>query len=1730
MEDLWRLVDDEVDAIGEFPTDRGWDLETVHDPTGARARSSYVNKGGFLADAVDFDAEFFGISPREALAMDPQQRIMLEVSWEALERAGIDPTTLKNTDVGVYAGSVSQEYSTLVEAASADLAAYTSTGSISSVLSGRVAYKLGLRGPAVSVDTACSSSLVALHLAAQSIRSGECHMALAGGVTIMARPNRFAEFSSHGALSPDGRCRAFADSADGTGWSEGIGMVVVERLSDAQRLGHNVLAVMRGSATNQDGASNGLSAPSDVAQEDVIRRALADAELKPDDVDLIEAHGTGTTLGDPIEAQAILATYGQGRGDCGPVYLGSLKSNIGHTQGAAGIGGVIKMVQAMRHGTMPKSLHIDAPSSHVDWDSGDVRLLTQARQWPAAGRPRRAAVSAFGISGTNAHVIVEEAPPSAGGDPAEPEPNGPVAWPLSAHSAPALREQAARLAEHVDSRPGLSMAGIGHSLAVARADFHHRAVAIASDREATVEALRAFATNGQAESVVHGLSANRGRPVFVFPGQGPQWTGMGVELARAFPAFAESMTACAEALRPFTGRDLWDDLDSGAETIDVVQPALWAVMVSLAKLWRSFGVEPAAVVGHSQGEVAAAVVSGALSLEDGARVIASRSTLARRLSDLGDIVSVALPVSEVEKRIAGHGGLGIAAVNGPTATVVVGDNAAVDSFMSACEADDVHARRIPSGYPTHSAMVEPLHDELCAMLDGIRPRRGDIPLWSTVTRQRVSGAEMDEEYWFRNLRHTVQLEPVVRDLATSGHHAFIEMSAHPVLTPAVEEIGEHAGVEVFATGSLRRDDGGADRFLTSLAETHTNGVDVDWAAAHPGASIVDLPTYAFQRERYWVEPAPTAGVAVGMEPVAHGLLGARLRLADTDGFVFTGQVSLKTHGWLADHAVDGRPLLPGVALIELVGYAGAGIGSPRVEDLVIHSPLYLDHAAADIQVTIGEPDEYGARPVEVYSRNEADEEWTRHVDGAVAPSKDATDPGPRQWPPAGAQRVDLDGLYDDLAAQGYEYGPVFQGLTTAWRLGDELFGEVELPQEQHSAAQRFGLHPAAFDAALHTVFLGREPDAPLSLPFNWSGVDVYPNAATSLRVQMKPLGGEALTATIVDDSGQLVARIEKLTLRQLQARRRELYRVGWTPAAPTRSVDAASWPVLATSTDPKLPADPVDGVIVSVDDSALRPAVSHTLRLMQSWLAQERFADAAMVFRISGDSPTTAAVAGLVRSAQTEHPGRFGVIDIDDVSQGLGPALGLLVDGEPDVRVRDGRASVPRLEVAPGPDIASTDDVDRIDPDRTIVITGGTGTLGGVLARHLVDHYHARHLLLTSRRGMDAPGATELVAELKGLGANVDVTACDMSDREAVRQLLTGIDVGTVIHTAAVLDDGVIEALDDDRLCRVLDAKAEAATHLDELTGEDLGAFIMFSSVAGVIGSGGQANYAAANAYLDGLARERRRRGLPGISMAWGFWSLRSTHTGRLEGRDVGRIAGLGVAEMTTEEALALFDAAVDSEEPCPVTSRLDRRKLGEPDTPPVLRGLATGKRRGGRDTVDSGGSADLRARLTAGSVAENQRTLLDLVRNHAANVLRRSSAAQVAADKAFRDMGFDSLTAVELRNRLNRATGLRLLSAVAFDHPTPTALAEHLGEQLGVSAEDPGEVVRAELDQWESRLESLTADAHARDQVVKRLEDLLGRWRDEPRPDSKVITEESIATASDDEMFAILDRELGNG
>ncbi|MEU8629852.1 type I polyketide synthase [Streptomyces sp. NPDC048669] len=1757
-EDLWRLVDDGVDAITPFPADRGWDIDGLFDPDPGRAGRTYVREGGFLSGVDRFDPAFFGISPREALAMDPQHRLLLEVAWEAFEHAGIDPGTVRGTPTGVYAGLMYSDYAGRFAETPEHVEGHLGIGNAGSVASGRIAYTLGLEGPAITVDTACSSSLVALHLAAQALRRGECSLALAGGVTVMSGPNSFVEFSRQRALAPDGRCKAFAASADGTGWAEGAGMLLMTRLSLARRAGHRVLAVVRGSAVNQDGASNGLTAPHGPAQQRVIRQALSDARLEPADVDAVEAHGTGTRLGDVIEAEAFLAAYGRAGARENPLWLGSVKSNFGHTQAAAGMAGVMKMVQAMEHGVLPRTLHADEPTPRVDWSSGAVSLLTRAVPWPRTGRPRRAGVSSFGISGTNAHVLLEQAPEADrrapdDGPAAAPEPSATaLPFPVTARSAAGLRAQARRLHDDVAARPGTRLLDLGFSLATTRAAFEHRAVVVAGDRDGLLASLDAVAEGKQRPGVSTSGPRPAGPVVFLFTGQGSQRAGMGRELYETHPVYARSFDETCALLDPLLPKPLREVVfaDDGAEgpdesgllhTTRFAQPALFALEVALFRLLESWGVRPDIVTGHSVGEVAAAHAAGVLSLPDACVLVAARGRLMDELPAGGAMAAVRADESEIAAYLAGREReVDIAALNGRW-VVVAGDEPAVLEAVAYWREQGCEATRLRVSHAFHSARMEPMLDAFAVVARGITYSPPVLPLVTVVRGRPVTDAEVcSPGYWVDHVRRPVRFTDSVRVLRERGAAHYVELGPDGVLSgitrdclsdmEATAPTTDGAASAPLVVPTLRGPRPEAEALLTTVAALHAHGVSVDWHAvfAGRGALRTELPRYAFQRGRYWLEAdRPEAQAEPDAEP--HPFLRSATSTADDDGLLLSGVLSLRDHPWLADHEVLGTVLLPATAFVDMAVHAGDRVGAPVLEELTLTAPLSLpSDETVELQVKVARPDAGGRRTVVFHARPRTpgyDGPWNRHAAGILA-SQELPEPAavPGPWPPAGGVPLPLDagpgeGFYDRLAHGGLRYGPAFQGLRGAWRLGNDILAEVVLPVEEHGNAGRFVLHPALLDSVLHTMMLGGVTPVPddsgsgVSLPFAWSGVRLYASGARRLRVRVSPAAGSGVRLELTDGSGAPVATVGSLVLRPLPREQLKdvrahgdcLFRQGWVrlPDSPVPAPAPGVWALLGepgpglrgillpSGGRPKAYVDPASAgadapdVVIACPpltgtDGVDRASAAHrmagwALRLVQDWLAEERLSNSRLVVLTSGavvtGSETAADAAngdaalvcapvwGLLRSAQTENPGRFALVDVDDYPASEAALAQVLASREPQTAVREGVVLVPRLVQASR---ATTDEgaARRLDPGGTVLITGGSGSLGVSFARHLVVAHGVRHLLLVGRRGADAPGAVELRAELAGLGAEVTVAACDVADRTALAALLATVPrehpLTGVVHTAGVLDDGVIAALTPERMDRVLRPKVDAALALHELTRDsDLAVFALFSSVAGVFGSGGQGNYAAANSFLDALAQHRRSIGLPGTSLVWGPWQQSGGMTAGLASADLRRMARSGLVPLRTDEGLALFDTAVESGEAVLVAARLNGEVRGTADAP-LSRLPGRGPVR--RTPAEPEARDSLRRRLAGTPSGEHGALFLSEVRTEAAAALGYTAGqSAIEADRPLAELGLDSLAAVELRNRLATMTELALPATLLFDHPTPRAVAAYLEERYsGTAPETP--------------------------------------------------------------------------
>ncbi|HEU5270195.1 MAG TPA: type I polyketide synthase, partial [Jatrophihabitans sp.] len=1201
------------------------------------------------------------------------------------------------------------------------------TSNAFSVLSGRIAYTFGFEGPAVTLDTACSSSLVAIHLATQSLRNGECTLALAGGVTAMATPDAYIEFSRQRALSPEGRCKAFSADADGASWSEGVGMLLLERLSDARRNGHRILGLLRGTALNQDGRSNGMTAPNGPAQERVIGQALADAGLIARDVDAVEAHGTGTPLGDPIEAQALIATYGQNRPADQPLWIGSVKSNLGHTQAAAGVAGVIKMVQAMQHGKLPATLHAEQASPHVDWSAGAVDLLTEAQPWPRTDHPRRAGVSSFGISGTNAHVIIEEPPaadesvqPTAAAD-------GPSAWLISARTAASLRGQAQRLHAYAGGS-GASAADIGRALVTGRALFKHRAVITGADRASLLANLGQYLSDGPSGEAVEGLARDKVRLAFLCTGQGGQRPGMGRELYQRHPVFAAAFDEACAAVDEHLDRPIrelmWAEPDSPeAELLNhtrYTQPALFVYQVAAIRLLDSLGVRPDAVAGHSVGEYAAAHAAGVWSLADAGRLITTRARLMAGLQAPGAMVAVEASAEEVQPMLAGQEWLvGLAAINSPTSVVVSGDEQTCLTIGEHWRELGRRTRRLPVSHAFHSPLMEPMIAEFTAALDGVELRKPTLTAVNNLTGNDDELDWADPRYWIAQIRRAVRFADTVAGLAAHGVTCYLEIGPDAVLSGLVHGNLADAEPTVIPLGrGAKRPE--AEAFLAGLGQLSITGVPVDWRPVYGDGPDLgpDLPLYAFDKQRYWLADAsPRADVAsAGLRPVEHRLLDAAVEVGDGGQVVYTGRVAGSALPWLADHTVAGAVVVPGTAVLDVVLEVAGQLGCDRVDELMFSAPLVLGESGELFLQVVADPaGADGVRTVRVYSRSD-DAGWQPCASGAVAPGVPA-EPAcdwALNWPPAEAAEVDVPGGYAALLDLGYDYGPAFRGVTAAWTRPGEYFAEVAIAPELD--ADGFGIHPAVLDATFHPLLLAGGTGGELKLPFVFGGVTLAGTGAEVLRVRLA-VDGEDAQVQVTDPAGRLVFGISSLRVRPVSPAALSGgstgpvgYGVDWLPVTAGRDTEAG-WAVLGAGPaggwadlgvaaevpgyrdlDELLatgkPAPDLVAVSFGASGSAELPAdaqalATEALTLLQRWLSEPQLAQSRLVFLTSGavgediTDVAAAAIWGLVRTAQAEHPGRFLLAD---VAGNLDPAqLAAAAAGEHQLAARADAVLAPRV-------------------------------------------------------------------------------------------------------------------------------------------------------------------------------------------------------------------------------------------------------------------------------------------------------------------------------------------------------------------------------------------------------------------------------------------------------------------
>ena len=1773
-EAFWQMLREGRDAVGIVPADR-WDDEALYDPDPLAAGKIASRWGGFVEGVDRFDAAFFGISPREAIRMDPQQRVLLEVATDAFEQAGYTLERLAGSATGIFVGvhGHSSDYLWMQYAEPDEMDAFTGTGTAHNLLAGRLSYMFDLHGPAVVVDTACSSSLVAVHLAVQGLRAGECDAALAAGVNLILTPHFSIAASRMHMLAPDGRCKAFDQRANGFVRGEGCGALALKRLKDAMADGDPVLAVIRGSATNQDGHTNGITAPNGLAQRAVVERALQDAGVAAEDVGYVEAHGTGTALGDPIEIEGLAASVGRPRADGGRCLVGSVKTNIGHLEGAAGVAGLIKATLVVQQGEVPPNLHFTGLNPHINVRGTRFDFPVALQKWDAEGRPRRAGISSFGWSGTNVHMVLEQAPAPAVRSAVEG--SGPFMLPLSARAPEALAELARRYRENLTAEPGAqALADLQFTTAVRRSHHDHRLAVVGRTAKELVAAL----DQALAAVPIATPFGQKPRVVFVFPGQGSQWLGMGRSLLDGEPAFRAAIERCDAAIRAEAGWSLLAELRASPDTsrlreIDVVQPTLFAVEVALAELWRSWGVVPDAVVGHSMGEVAAAHVAGILSLEDAARIICRRSGLLRQIAGKGAMAVVELSSDEAQAALAGHEDrLSVAVSNGPRSTVISGDPVALERVLAALTAREVFCRPVKVDVASHSPQVDVLRDALLEQLGGLAPRKGDIPIYSTVGAELRAGDAFGAEYWVQNLRQPVRFFDSLRGLLSDGHDLFIEMSPHPILLPAVDDAIAHLGASAITLASLRREEDELQVLRSSLGAFYARGGAVDWRrVARDGQATSNLPRYPWQRERFWLDGAGGARPA-WRGSAEHPLLGVRLEAADRPGIwlwenVWGPNAPLCRY----DHELQGLHVLAAAAYVELgLAAASSALGTPAdaVASLDLIEPLRLPQAGERLRVQVVLSSAADPPDFQVFSR--APDRWVLHARvrmGTVdrgAPSKATLEEVRLRCP------VEIPGeaLYARLAAVGVGIREELRGLGRVWAGERELIAECVAPAS--------GVRPggARLPAALLDAAFQLAAVSPRSVASSAAGLDLH----MPMRIEGARLGRLADARSIVvtseadsqthdlvkrqvvffDAQGLRVGEIHEVALRRLEVSPSGrpsdpsawAHRLEWKPmprpdqgtaegkaegrwlvladrrgigrglaaaleargatvvvatvsaalareapsrfqVRPTERTDLAA--LLDAATDGSVP---LRGIVHlwSLDAEAHGdPTVAALLEAQQlgceslvgllQELANRRLEQPPRIFAVtrgaqavvSGEDPfaPTATLWGLGRVAAEEYPEAWGrMIDLDP-SAAAGDSARALLDevvgasSETDVGLRGGARLALRL-VPLGDAVPSRGVVLR--PEASYLVTGGLGDLGLEVARWMAAR-GARSLVLVGRKGLPPReswgegvpealrDAVAVVTELERSGVRVHVASVDVADSVRVRALLEGLRAAGmpplfgVVHTAGTIDDRLIADLDRDSLHRVLRPKLLGASVLArELEGLDLDFFVLFSSLGSLMGPPGQASYAAANAFLDALAARRRARGLPALSVNWGAWTGKGFAATAGGARTAEGLEAQGIGSFSPKAALELLGRLMVGAPAQVAVLPLDPSKFlaSGRHIPPLLADLVRAQPSAG--TPSTGGARGL---ILAMAPAERRAFLETHLQEHVAAVLKLE-VARIEPHRPLGSLGLESLTALELRKRLEATLGLRLSATIVWSYPTVTALAQHLETRLSADAEAP--------------------------------------------------------------------------
>nr|VFJ43000.1 MAG: Acyl transferase domain-containing protein [Candidatus Kentron sp. DK] len=1772
-EAYWRLLRDGVDAVTEVPPDR-WNIDDFYDPDPEAPGKLYTRHGAFLSEVDRFDPRFFGISAREAADMDPQQRLILEVAWEALENAGQAAEKLVDRPVGIFIGQMMTDYESMMSAGHPeDITAYTGTGGNASFVAGRLSYALGLQGPSLAVNTTCSSSLTAIHLACQSLRSGESEMALAGGVQVNVFPNSAIFMSKVLALSPDGRCKTFDASADGIARGEGCGVVVLKRLSKALADGDNVLALVRGSAIAHDGPSSGLSVPNRLSQEKVIRQALDNAGIKPEEVGYVEAHGTGTSLGDPIEMRALGVVFGKTHSKDSPLTVGSVKTNFGHTEGAAGIAGLMKIVLSLQYEAIPPQLHFKTPNPLIDWENLPFRIPVALESWPRgqgdAPRPRIAGVSSFGMSGTNAHVVLEEAPAAPEAAPVDAERPFHLLT-LSAKDEKALRELTESFAAHLEAHPEVPLADICFTAGAGRSHFEHRAAVAASSPEDAIARLRAGNT------ITGRIGLEKPNTAFLFTGQGSQYPGMGRGLYETEPLFRETLDRCGEILRPLDVPllDLLYGEGANPEALNQTihtQPALFSLEYALARLWQSWGIRPDAVMGHSVGEYVAACIAGVFSPEDALKLIAARGRLMQTLCEPGAMLALQTTEAEALALIAPFGeALSLAAINGPESVVVSGEPAAMAALKGSLAERDVKVKALSVSHAFHSGMMEPMLAEFEKVAGSIAYAEPKIALCSNVTGHLVAAGEVtNPAYWVRHVREPVRFAAGVATLQEEGIDTFLEIGPKPALLGMAREClpDDADGARIGWLPSLREGQDDFPQLLRSLGEWYTRGGEINWRTFGDGTRRrkVPLPTYPFQRSRYWLDKARLGRRgATGHARSEHPLLGHRLPLSVTENTYFQSELDPVSMPWLIEHLVFDAAVFPATGYLEMALAAGARVfrdseggadaGTPRavplrITNVAIDQPLVLpEEETATCQLVLTPQEEgYGFQ----VSSLDAGEQWIAHVTGTLAAAPERESPETVDLAALRAQcptEVSITDHYRTCRERGVDYGPAFQGIHRIFLGEDIALGELELPEPLAKDADRYQLHPALLDTALQTLLALAGGGEEMYLPVAFGELHLYRPAGNRLRSLARIVERDEKTLTsqlsLFDDAGVPVAEIKRITARyadpetlrrHFKKQSDDLYEIAWRAsdheaggAPPER--ESGGWLILADRgglgeelaarleeagnrcvlayahpieegqargaapaiadtpwridpTDPaafqrlfreSFPPDalPLVGIVYlwaldAPESSALTPQIlvesqhlvcGGALHLTQAMAERESIAKLWLVTRnavaVAPDSASLSVAQGTLwgmgRTIAVEHPALWGGLIDNPTADDLLRETGLGLDQgrkgfqqEDQVAYRAGKRYVARLVKGKLP----SDSRPSPRADASYLITGGLGGLGLAVARSMVAE-GARNLILIGRRG-PSEEAKQILRELEEAGASVLVASADVASEARMAALFREIaeqmpPLAGIIHTAGVLDDGMLREQGLARFDTVMAPKMIGGWLLHTLSRDlPLDFFVCFSSMASVLGSMGQSNYASANAFLDMLAHHRHALGLPGLAINWGAWSGVGM-AANLDQRDRERLAAMGLDTLSPEQGTSILGRLMGNPESTRVGVAIadwSRFLKRFPEAPGFFSELAR--------VVPKQASVSFLEEVGALPPEEKRDYVFSYLQSELNAVLGFEPTQPMDPGKGFSDMGMDSLMIVESRNRLQTGLKRQLSSTLLFDYPTPERLAGYIADEI---------------------------------------------------------------------------------